>query len=203
MGGWNPYSKATPTANYYPSSASSGSTEVDLRQELIDMFNGTSLEIPKAQDGLLRRMRRDSSGELVKCSCVDSLTKEPLLDRFCPVCYGEGNLWDEENLQLYRTFVLGDKQGALKAQLLDLGLINIPIVVFYTRYDSNITTDDKIVTLELDNEGDVVSPLTRLGVYRIKSAWDYRADNGRIEYWKVFTHLQDVKYLNAPSYEDV
>ena len=57
--------------------------------------------------------------------------------------------------------------------------------------------------LALNNAGEVVAPKKRTAVYNIDAAWDYRADDGRLEYWKVFAHLEDVKYLNPPSYGNV
>jgi len=83
------------------------------------------------------------------------------------------------------------------------GLINAPLIVFYIRYDSDITRKDKIVRLELDLEGDPVLPRKRQGIYRVNHLWDFRADNGKLEYWKIFTHLENVKYLNFPNYKDI
>lgn len=174
-----------------------------MRQELIDMFDGKSPEIPKAQGGLLRRMRRDANDRKIPCPCVDSLTKEPDKDRWCPVCYGDAFLWDEEELQFYRILPASNTANALQDELRQPGLINIPIVVFYIRYDSRITEDDKIVRIALDLEGEPVTPRSREAIYRVNAVWDYRADNGKLEYWKVFTHFEDVKFLNPPSYGEV
>lgn len=118
-------------------------------------------------------------------------------------CYGEGFLWDEENLQIYRILKDSDINNAVRNTLRDPGLINAILVVFYIRYDSNITRNDKIIRLVLDEAGDAVQPYKRQGIYRISTAWDYRCDNGKLEYWKVFTHEEKVKYLNTPSYEDI
>lgn len=195
------YATATPAINFYETAT--GGSEPDMRQELINMFDGKSPEIPKAQVGLLRRMRRDTNGKKILCSCVDSLTKEPDKDRFCPICYGEGFLWDETDLQYYAVLQEGNTSNSLKDKLTEPGLINIPIVVFYIRYDSRITKDDKVVRIALDLAGDPVSPRSRVGVYRVNTAWDYRSDNGKLEYWKVYTHFEDVRYLNPPSYGEV
>jgi hypothetical protein len=118
-------------------------------------------------------------------------------------CFGEGYLWDEEDLQFYRVLEDSDVDNALRDKLREPGLINVPLIVFYIRYDSNITRYDKIVQLVLDNAGDPVTPYQRKGIYRVNAAWDYRSDNGKLEYWKVFTHQEHVKYLNSPSYGEV
>jgi len=171
--------------------------------KLAKMFDGTHPEVAKKQSGMLRRMRRDTNGNKILCPCVDFVTKEPDKDRFCPVCYGEGFYWDEEALDIYRVVEDSDVDNALRDQLKEPGLLNIALVVFYIRYNSNITRDDKIVQLVLDTEGDAVEPEQRRDIWRINIAWDLRCDNGKLEYWKVFTHREDVRYLNAPSYGDI
>jgi len=191
------YGSSTPSHSYY--AGSSVGTEPNMRQELANTFDGTYPEIAKSQPGLLRRMRLDDDGAKVPCPCVDVITKEPDKDRFCPICYGEGFLWDEEDLDIYRVV---EDSGTNNA-LLEPGLINISVVVFYIRYDSDITRHDKIVQLVLDTEGDPVEPYQRRDVYRVGKAWDFRCDAGKLEYWKVFTQREDVRYLNAPSYGEI
>jgi len=195
----NFYDSASPTISFYGSITSG---EPNMRQELINFFDGNFPEIAKAQNGLLRRMNRDSNGNLIPCNCVDIVTKEPDKDRFCPVCFSEGYVWSEENLQIYRKLESTSTGNALKDSLREPGLINIPLIVFYIRYDADITRDDKIVRLILSEAGSPVEPYQRQGIYRINSAWDFRSDNGKLEYWKLYTHLEDVKYLNTPDYGD-
>lgn len=195
------YKKSTSSTSFY--SGSTGASEPNMRQELINTFDGQFPEIAKAQTGLLRRMRRDADNNKLMCPCVDPVTKEPDKDRFCPICYGEAYYWDEEEIQLYRVLEGGDSTNTIRDNLTSPGLINIPLVVFYIRYDSNITRDDKIVELELELSGKVKIPKRRRFLYRVESAWDYRSDNGKLEYWKVFAHKEDVKHLNKPAYENI
>ena len=46
-------------------------------------------------------MRRDSNGDLIKCSCVDKLTNE-LTETECSYCLGEGYIWDEHFLEPFQ-----------------------------------------------------------------------------------------------------
>lgn len=209
MGKNNFYSSKTPSYSPY---ASSSTTEPDMRKEFINTLEGFYPEISKGQIGLLRRMNRNNNDQLIACSCVDLVTKEPDKDRFCTICYGEGFLWHEEPILIYRVLLNSgeinatlNKAGGIgpAGEYRTPGLINAPLVVFYIRYDTDITIKDKIVRLVLDTEGDPVIPRKRQGIYRVNNAWDYRADNGKLEYWKVFTHFEDVKYLNAPKYEEI
>lgn len=168
---------------------------------MANFLDGSSIEIPKGQDAVLRRMNRDSAGNLIPCECVDPITKEPDKDRYCPICMGEGWKWTEVSVKLYKVIEDSDVDNALRDKLLIPGLINIPITVFYMRYTANVTRQDKIILLVTDLEGDTEN--TRQEIYRIETAWAYRSDFGRVEYWKLFVHKEDVKYLNTPSYSQV
>jgi hypothetical protein len=148
-------------------------------------------------------MRRDSSNKLIPCECVDRITKEPDKDTFCSLCFGEGWMWDETLITHYKVVRGIDASNALADEAKEPGLLNAPLVVFYIRYSEEITQEDKVVELVLDNEGNLEEPYQRKGLYRVETLWDYRSDRGRLEYWKLYTHLEKVKHLNAPTYGDL
>jgi hypothetical protein len=118
------------------------------------------------------------------------------------VCYGDGLIWTETETSLYKVPASSKAGDSLLDKQTPAGLLNIPLVVFYVRYSEEITKRDKIVLVELENDGTMVVPYRRKALYRINQLWDYRADNGKLEYWKVFAHEESVKYLNAPSFGD-
>jgi len=68
-------------------------------------------------------------------------------------------------------------------------------VVFYARYNDTITNNDRIVKVQLEYDGTVSVPVNRLEIYRVNFVWSYRADNGKLEYLKIFTHKEEAKYL--------
>jgi hypothetical protein len=74
------------STNPYSNPYASSKREIDLRKELEDTLYGTSNEISKGVKGLLRKMRRNSSGVLQRCACRDILTDEPDLDSYCRYC---------------------------------------------------------------------------------------------------------------------
>jgi len=195
------YRKTTGNLDFYNNTTSG--TEPDMRQEFINTLDGSSPEVAKGQPGLLRRMRRSSDNSLIPCPCVDNVTNEPDKDRFCPICFGEGWLWDEVNIQFYRVYKESDASNVEKDKLRKPGLINQPFVVFYVRYDAEITQQDKVVELELNNDGTSSDPMERKRLFRIGNLWDFRADNGKLEYFKIFAYHEDVKHLNAPNYGDL
>jgi hypothetical protein len=86
----DPYTSGTPGADLYGSF--SGTTEADMRAEFARTLDGGFPEVAKGQPGLLRRMRRDGSGNLIPCPCVDPITNEPDRDRHCHICV-KGNTW--------------------------------------------------------------------------------------------------------------
>lgn len=172
-------------------------TEPDMRQELDNMFDGIFPEVAKAQKGLLRRMRRDSTDALIQCDCVDVLTHEPDKDHFCPVCHGEAYLWDEEWIDFYKVVLRSDVGLSSKEDLIRPGLMNIPLVSFYIRGTVNITEQDKIVEMVTNAAGIVVQPYRREHLYRITTALDFRSDYGKLEYWKLDCYAEKRKFLNG------
>jgi hypothetical protein len=183
----------TSNRNLYPRRS-----EVDLRQEMENTLSGTFPEISKTQTVVLRKMRRDTDYNLVKCPCYDELTREPDKDSFCQLCFGEGNLWDEIYLDVYRSSSLESSSSqALAEKLYATGLHNIPIVTFYTRYSEDITEDDKVIELVLDKDGVIINPPKRRRVFRIVRAVDYRLENGRVEYYALNCFQEQVRFLNG------
>jgi len=177
--------------------SSTSSTEPSMRDELDNTFDGVFPEVAKKQQAVLRRMRRTDTGELIPCPCVDELTKEPDRDTFCPVCGGEGFLWDETWLDVYKIVIRSDVGLAGKEDLFAPGLMNVPLVLFYTRSTVDVSEQDKLVELVLDDEGEVVTPYERRELYRIGTAIDFRSDNGRLEYWKLDCYAEKRKFLNG------
>lgn len=180
-------------------------TEPDMRQEFFNTMDGKFPEIEKKQKIVHRKMRTDSSGALIKCSCVDILTKEPDKDVFCPICLGEGYLWDESILDGYKVVIRSSVGLSSKENLHGPGLSNLAYVSFYFRYNMPLTlfpnkvTPDKIVELVVDVDGNPVRPYKRETIYRIGTAIDFRADGGKLEYWKLDCYEEQTKFLNGPQ----
>jgi len=172
-------------------------TEPNMRQELNNMFDGVFPEVAKAQKGLLRKMRRTSAGILIPCPCVDNLTNEPDKDIFCPVCHGDGNLWDETWIDFYKVLLRSSVGLSSNEDLIRPGIMNVPLASFYLRSTVDITSQDKIVEMKMDAEGNPIRPYRREYVYRITTAVDFRSDHGKLEYWKVDCYAEKRKFLNG------
>ena len=165
------------STNPYSNPYASSKREIDLRKELEDTLYGTSNEISKGVKGLLRKMRRNSSGVLQRCACRDILTDEPDLDSYCRYCLGHGYYWDEIPITYYRNSTPFGRQEENTREYLSH--------IFYLEYDVPVTSDDYIVSVRLDTEGNVIIPVVRDSYYRILSADPYRGENGRIEFFAV------------------
>lgn len=170
-------------------------TEIDLRTEFSNTIYGTVKEIPKGQKGLLRRFRKDSDGKKIKCPCVNRVTGEPFKESLCSYCRSEKYLWDETSIDFYFSQVPTDSQLSSQDILRQPGVMNTPIYVFYIPSTFDLTSDDKIVRLVLDNEGVPVVPNKRLEIFKITALRDMRLDFGRLEFWKANGYIDNVKFL--------
>lgn len=173
-------------------------TEPDLRSEMTRFLDGGYPEISKKQKAVLRKMRRNTEGGIIQCNCIDKVSKEPDLDTWCPYCGNEGFLWDEIFFDTYKIILSGDTSNALSQRVIEQGIVDIPLVDFYTEYDVEITEQDKIVELILGTNGEPIRPYKRRAIYRIGTAIDFRSDYGRLEYWKLTCMLEKRKFLNGP-----
>lgn len=165
--------------------------EIDLRQEFDDLVLGGNTSIQHGHKLILRKMRRDESNSLVACVCKDSLTREPDPENQCPYCLGEGYYWDESWMTGYSTYVGADGGLSAKVRQLFPGTINVDYMIFYLRYDTDITYDDKIVELKLDTEGVPIVPYKREAIFKPQTIDKRRSDRGRIEYIRIFCREQD------------
>lgn len=186
------YKKNNRSSSFY----NSGRTESSLRDEFIDTLNGTLKEISKKQIGLLRKMRRNDSNNLIRCNCRDQVSGEPDKDTPCPLCLGEGYLFDEEYVYFYQWEPGYDSTLAQKEKITSPGLLNVPFRLFYLEYSADLSYEDKLIELSLDEDGDLIEPVRRKAIYRIGSLIDHRLDNGRIEYWRIIAFRENNVYLN-------
>ncbi len=180
--------------NFYPSSGN-GRTEIDLRQEMKNTMYGNGPEIAKSQTGLLRRFRLDNNQKFIPCACVSTVTGEPDKETKCPVCFGEGKLWDEELISFYYRELEGDSALAERNVQKPHSIVNTPLSVFYIESTFTLTGQDKIVLLNLDTEGKPLRPYQRRTIFRINSLRDLRLDQARLEFWKANCYEDTNKFL--------
>jgi hypothetical protein len=186
MGDWNnlyPSRVSVTTSSLAPIETSLES--IDLRSEFDWLIYGDNGETPIGQSFILRRMRRDSNGDLVPCYCLDELTQEPDRDYPCQYCAGRGWLWDEELITGYKVIAAspGGSNAEVNMQKTPAGKMYVPAARIYFSYDSDLTIDDRVVELELDPSGNAVTPYSRVVIYELTLVRAMRGDDAAIAFW--------------------
>lgn len=173
--------------NPYPGLAGK---EIDLRKELNKMFTGSPSETPKGQIHILRRMRRAEGvdwvptreEELVRCDCVSSPTEEPDITYPCSLCDGEGWLFDEEFVLTY----LEERYEYIDTETRrPYGKAPVSLTFFYIEHYKDISRFDVLIEPQLDETGELISPVRIRRRHDIHMAQPFRSDEGRIEFWRV------------------
>lgn len=165
--------------------------EIDIRDEFARTLWGDLCEIGKAQILILRRMRRDTQGNLQPCTCIDPLTKEGNKDKFCTYCHGEGHLWDEE----WMPCIVIQPSGIARLrteviEVVEAGLLHPDRRIIFTPYSARPTVDDRILKPLINVEGDIVLPLRITSYLWIHFVTAVRSDTGRIEFWRISAREQ-------------
>lgn len=120
--------------------------------------------------------------DLIECSCRENVSHEADADCPCNICDGEGYLFDDHIVVGFRTDRYG-YQDIEERMSHGKHTFNTPFV--YIEYHEDVSRFDLIIDPVLDREGHIVSPLRERMRYNIHYAEDFRADNGRIEYWRL------------------
>ncbi len=177
-----------------PFTTGKNNTEINLRNELFATFFGSAIETPKAQKGLLRKIKFDNKGKPLLCPCVDKTTKEQDRDYYCPICLSERYIFNEMFLDFYKVQHSSDNSLISKPY----GLDNVHTGIIYTLYNANIGDYDKIVEVNLDLEGNLIYPLQRTDIWQITEIVPLRLDDAKMQFLKIYARHEDVKYLKAP-----
>lgn len=191
---------AASKARYYNSNGQTIGAEPNLRSEMTHTIDGYFPEIAKGQTVILRRVKHAADGSYLKCACRDRVTDEPDKDIYCPLCLGIGYYFEEEYIKTWMVLLDRTFAAQRRKHMIEPGIAPISTMAFYFEYDAALDYQDRIVQVELDTEGLVVKPLNYLRLFTFDKAWPYRCDNGKLEYWKVLAHEEQIKYLQAPTY---
>lgn len=159
------------TANNYPIM---NIPELDIRQEMLDLFSGVDFENIKYMPIIVRHIRRAKSGDRIKCSCFSEERGEGLAN--CPYCDGVGYLWDESLVPsyIYRT----KYQGLAKnLSVVDRGRIEDGYMEMIVPYSIQVNNLDLIYKVLTDGNGKIISPIERtesfIVAYSIETGFDF------------------------------
>tara|TARA_R110002126_G_scaffold155054_1_gene302088 strand:- start:1768 stop:2316 length:549 start_codon:yes stop_codon:yes gene_type:complete len=173
--------------NFFPRS---GGIELDLRKELNRTLHGAPDEVAKGALAILRRMRRADgvvypvkSTDLLPCDCrTNGYENEPDKDYPCDVCEGEGYLFDDEIVALYKTNRY-EYQDVEKYKA--WGKHTVSMSFFYVEYHESISRFDKLLEANHNLQGEIISPVQLLHRHNVHMAESFRADTGRVEFWRL------------------
>jgi len=154
--------------------------EIDLRGEVTDTFKGSVYEIPKGFTVMIRHFRRNANNYRIPCSC--NVAKEGQMHQRCSVCLGEGFLWDEYYVDTFKVEIGSDQEKAGASLLTEIGRTKKQFCKFYIQSNHKIDYEDKVIELELTEDGDISKPEKRHITWTINTLNEKRSDNGRIEY---------------------
>lgn len=154
--------------------------EISLRDEFDHTINGSVYEIAKGFKVMLRQFRRNENGYRIPCSC--NVAKEGQAHQKCSVCLGEGYLWDETYVQTFKVDIGSDQEKAGASLLTEIGRTKKQFCKFYLYSNVNIDYEDKIIELQLNEDGSVLKPERRGVSWTVNTLNEKRSDDGRIEY---------------------
>ena len=171
-----------------------------MREEFDNTINGFFPEIAKGHPAVFRKVRRDGNafyGAPQKCACVDKLTHEPDKDTWCNFCHAIGYYWDESLISVYKVVTGSDDQNTQKKQERAFGTVNNVRVAYYLKSTVPITYLDYIIEMWKNEAGTLMRPYRRRAILKPITIIEYRADDGKLEYYKILCQELKVKFLNG------
>ena len=153
--------------------------ELDMRQEMIDLFSGIDFENIKYIPAIVRHIRRTQSGDRVKCSCFSEERGEGVAN--CPYCDGAGYLWDESLVPsyIYRTRYQG-LAGNLSVK--DYGRIEEGYMEMIVPYSIKVSDLDFVYKVLTDGNGKIVSPLEKTESFIVSYSAETGFDFGKKDF---------------------
>jgi hypothetical protein len=170
--------------NWYPDNQM-----FDLRAEMVGMLYGNEFNPGIGEQVLIRRIGMQI------CICWDGLTGSPLSD--CAYCDGEGRLWLETLNTVYMAHNFGTVLNASTViqQQDTIGMFGLSdqnrAVAYceysafpdYDRYVGDLTeSPDRLYELKVDVNGRLITPVVRIGKWKILAFTPHRGDYGQISY---------------------
>ena len=158
--------------------------EIDLRSEFDKTLDGSVYELSKSFLVLLRKFRRNENRYRIPCSC--NVAKEGQSHHRCTVCLGEGFLWDEIYIDVFKNEVGSDDAKAGASLITEIGRTKKEFCKFYLKSNIEIDYEDRIIELRLDTEGNVIKPERRGLNWTINTLSYKRSDSGKLEYIVIY-----------------
>ena len=186
------------TGLYIHSPMDTSAAEIDMRQEMQDILEGTDHSPQRGHWVIFRRMETEQ-----RCTCWNEVgsgddkystdeRKYDEADENCTECGGTGYLYDDE-LHLTRRRLVAPPVGLSEQEVeAAIGIMNVDHIVYYFMYYVNPTEKDKILEIKNDKDGKPTRPFSYTEVHSISTAEPLRDLKGRIEYWRCSVKQENI-----------
>jgi len=154
--------------------------DIDMRKEFAAMINGTDEVRPLGTQIVLQSLVRDSRGKLIRSPYAYAMTGEVPLDKRYPNTTITGYKCSESLVRAY--VVPFQLRYYASLQIEEPGVDNESKYLFYLDNDLDVKSEDVFVTIALDEEGNVINPVTPLKDFVIIEIPTHSEINGRGEF---------------------
>lgn len=174
--------------NYYAPAITN--TEIDLRTEFGNLMHGDENfpdMIPHGAWVILRKLQRDSAGKPLKGWEVDQVTDEP------DMVYKSNNVTETGFLftdHLVRGFFLEIRLSSLTEMATKAAVINDNLRVLYLEQSAKPELHDVVLQPQVDDSGEVITPVVTLFKWYISNVLPAISDNGRAEFYRCILEVQ-------------
>lgn len=160
-------------------------SEIDLRQEVNNIFNGTDFGTEKFNVMLHRKIRIDESKypytNKIKCNTCNQDYNNAGKPG-CPSCDGIGYLWDEFLIigRLYRPQQL--RLSDQLAQFANVGRMSNASMILISPHIYKLNSGDILYEIGLTDDGGIKFPIIKRIKYLCSSSIPMRLDRNKIEF---------------------
>lgn len=165
----------------YPKYTKIGSVSADtnIKEIVNEIIYGSDGERPRSKPVVWQKLMRDADGQPIRSDYTYKSTGEGKIKERGPATTKEGFYCDEYLIQ-----IMHQPPVRLMADdtIIDPGVVQgyRDIMVFSPK--DRIKEYDSIVTIELTENGDIVSPVTATREYTITKTFEMHTDNGILQY---------------------
>ncbi len=162
-------------------------TDIDLRQTVHDILYGTSTERPRGVLVVLQRLKKDASGNVLKSPYTYKLTGEGKADDRGPATTRTGFYCDES---LIRILYQPASRMIMDELTTQTGVQPVTRDLVFVSALDPISEHDCIVFINLDDQGNVINPVTKTKEVIVTKVYPKNLDGGRIEYYACIVEEQ-------------
>ena len=153
--------------------------ELDLRTAFHNTIYGTDTELPRGRLVVIQRLVRDKNGDPIKSPSAYKTTGEGQNANRGYATTRTGYLCNEV---MIRALVKPAGRLVMDEIGAPMGEFATDRVVFYTSYKHPLNNHDVAILPVIDDDGNIVNPVTIAKEYNLTVPYDRTLDSGRVEF---------------------